>query len=917
MQGKRPFLLSPGTGGVDRFDRSGRSTKLIEGYDVIADDGELRRRDAFRGVAAAPGFALPANRTSIFYGSDPTGASGTVPSSRIVDGSDGSYFFIGCDIPFDGIRWPIAATSYASAGTPDQNLRLAAHYWSGAAWTSVPWLLDTTRSKLTGAANYAEPFMKDGRIHFHRSQLTGWAASTLQSLSRYWIRLTVVNGAGTVSTCDGAVSVASPGVHVFLQAPVNMLAPVTIGGRHHLLIGSDRHRRRGLEGGASLADWHLGERGARPLELTRYRSTGVFGSVTFPQWQRNGSAVGSAGTEGSANVLTNHPRAVSNFADPVEDFSFLENNPVDAIVASGITPAGGSTTTSFTTATIVGKADNDYEHYILVVTTAGNLALGDYRIVSGFTGGASTSTFVTRAWSAAPNTSVRFRLIRPSKRFRFYGERTRALNAADFRRHSIPPVPTDTVSVGARTVTLNSADPDDHTSAMVDNTAMPVHFQMTEQLRWGIGAGRRWSYVYDTITRRTILTNGESGLLQYDGEQLTTLDADVQSALAQYLAGKIADEQELISGADPTLLARSQFRVSPPKGKYLVLYRSMLVVAGNTDRPFSVYNSLAGGANNIWPLSNETQVRDQRGETITGLASLYERLYAFTKSSIHEGVLNDDGSLSFNPISQGVGFTSHHAVIQVPWNGGLSLVGVSGDGIYATNGQEPVPVLDNWDRLVPGGVNIRRLDQAVGAIFRTSNLAVFAVASRGSQVNDLLLVWDYSVGSWWVWRHPVGVSALAPMVVNGKEVLAIGCEDGIVQFLWDAPDDDGTEIEGDALSAPEQPMGPVELAFSRLNLTMRSMGTTQTIDAALYVNERDVSAEGTVVSYPLTEAQATFGTAVMGSAVWADERYKSFGVMIPAPARGTIVQYRVRGSARWRLRMASVEGEGKSSSGQP
>lgn len=923
MQGKKPFLLSPGTGGVDRFDRSGKSSRLAEAFDVINDDGELRRRDAFRGVITAPGHALPANRTIVRYGTNPAASGTSLAANRLLsfNSQNALYTFVGCDVPFDSVRVPIGMSGLSLVVAPSANTRLQGAYWNGSAWTSIPWLLDSTRGKVTGTGNYAEPYIFDGAITFHRSQLTGWATTSVGGSTLYWIRLNCVGAAGTaVLPGTGSAAQYAPGIHVSLAQPVNLLAPMNLGGRHHLLMGYDRMRPRGLEGGAGLADWRLNHRAPMALELTRYRSAGVFGAITFPQWQRNGVAVGAAGTEGTTNVLTNHPRSASNYAEPVEDFDFRENNPVDGIVASGVAAQAGSTTTAFTTTSIVGRSTNDYEHYILVVTTAGNLAAGDWRIVSGFTGGISSSVFTTRAWSAAPNTSVRWRLLRPFKRFRFYGDRTVTplTNALDVRTTSVPPVPSATVpSIGATTVTLNTTEPDDIQTVNIDNSAHPVHLQMVESPRWGIRGARRWSSVYDTVTRTALLTNGESGILSYDGEQLTELQADTTSALAQYLAGKIADEKDLISGTDPSLLARSKFRKSPPKGKYITLFRNILVVGGSPTAPFTIWNSFTGGANNIWPLAFETQIRDQKGEILTGLASLYDRVFAFTRSSIHEGSLNDDGSLSFNPLAQGVGFSAHNAVVQVPYNGGLGLAGPATDGIYLTNGTEPVPILDNWSRLISDGINVRVLDRAVGGVLRSNNLAMWAVASRGSSTNDRILAWDYSANTWWVWRHPIGVSSMASVIVNGKETMAFGTDDGIVQYLWDSPDDDGSAINSYALSAPEQPMGPVALEFNRLNLTMRSLGSNQTLDVAFCVNERDVSTQGQLVAYPVTEDQGSFGDVAFGTGRFADERYKSFGVLLPYPARGTIAQYRVGGTARWRLRLASVEGAPKSSGGQP
>ncbi len=933
MRAKRPYMLSPGTGGVDRFDTAGKSLKLWEGYDVIAGEGELRRRDGFFGITASPGFPFPGPRTTLLVSAaDASGATASAVTNRLLVPNNGPYFFIGLNEVFDGIDVPLTPTTTLGNTTPAASLRLQGHYWNGSAWTAMPWVFDSTRGRATGTSASFAPFYKAGQVSWHRSQFSGWTTSTLGGVTAYWVRLTTVNAAGTATACSHTGAVGAPGVRGLLRGPVNLLAPVNLGGRHCLVIGGDRFKRRGLEGGANLADWRYNREAPYPMALTKYKSAGVFGSVTYPQWGRRVdtdpagvfTAVGSTGSEGAANVLTDHPQINRAVNDPYPEHSYLEDNPVDGVVVQNIVAQAGSTTTSFVTQTITGRANMDYEGYILVVTTAGNLTLGDYRIVSSFTGGAVDSTFVTRAWSAAPNTSVRWRLIRPPKRFRIYADRTgTGMNQWLNRVIGIPPVPSATLpTVGAAAVPINSADPDDYQHGGYIASAGICHHQMVDDLRWAVSSGRRWSYVYDTVTRALLMTNGESGILEYDGEILRELKADISSDLAQYLAGKIADEREVQTGSDPSLLARSKFRSRPPNGKYLATFRNVLVVGGSSTSPYTIWNSYSGGANNIWPLVAETQIRDQ--EVLTGLAALYDRIFAFTKNSIHEGFIQDNGSLAFNPISQGVGFTAHHAVVQVPYNNSLVLAGPSPSGIFITNGSEPTAVLDSWDRLVPGGINTLVLDRAVGVVLQSQTLAIWFVASRGSTVNDLGLVWDYSTNAWYLWRHSIGVESAATAMISGRETLLLGTADGVVQMLRDCPDDDGSTITGDVLSAPEQPAGPSELSFSRFNFTAAALGSGETMSVAAYVNHSDVSTQGAVVAMPVTRGANVFGGTPVWSpaglgntdAVWADEPMKSFSVNLPRGTRGTIVQYRVRGSARWRLRQVSVEGEQKSSRGQ-
>ena len=151
---------------------------------------------------------------------------------------------------------------------------------------------------------------------------------------------------------------------------------------------------------------------------------------------------------------------------------------------------------------------------------------------------------------------------------------------------------------------------------------------------------------------------------------------------------------------------------------------------------------------------------------------------------------------------------------RVSTQGTSGLIGPGTDGVYYFNGSEPVPVLDDWERLLKGGVNRGRLDDAVSAVSFTKNLYFLAVPSHGSEVNDRVLVFDFARKNWWVWSSPHGVSFMATDYDEaGKETVLFGTNDGHIQVLTGSLTDDGQVISSHASTLPVAPFGDRESSF--------------------------------------------------------------------------------------------------------
>lgn len=126
-----------------------------------------------------------------------------------------------------------------------------------------------------------------------------------------------------------------------------------------------------------------------------------------------------------------------------------------------------------------------------------------------------------------------------------------------------------------------------------------------------------------------------------------------------------------------------------------------------------------GAFNDIWPAVYSTSIRDVFSQPITGLFPLHDQLIATTPTSMFAAdAPGEDGFLIFRPIVQGVGFLNQNSVGRIAAGAQVALIGPNSDGITLWTGSTPSSVVDDWHRIIPGGINPRALSGAVGAIWQ-------------------------------------------------------------------------------------------------------------------------------------------------------------------------------------------------------
>lgn len=927
------------TSGIDRFDRGGsKSTVALEALDVVADDGDLRRRDSWRTVQRASPMALPGGLAVVKCRTvSQVNAGGPYSNSSThrltVNGL--AEILVGCDEPFDCILWPEITRTATGAGN---NLSLRLSYSTDGegsatvpgtgdpndpatenlpliAWTSIPWFRDTTRWRYQ-ATTYAEPLRRAGVISWHREQLDGWtrcAHPDADVRGLYWIRLLLQDPVtGDPATLAEATVMKRPGLRAGLLYPVNGLLPLRLrGGASALLVGSDRRgRARGREAGAMMSATRGGGQDAQPCELLIDSGAGVFDVFTWPAAEKDDASLATivnaaAATRGTAGVLTKNDDYEWEAGPTGEpDVSQWRGAPV----LTDLAPDAGPPAPSTTTVLMSGQTwpDNLYEGLRLRCTDKSifpptGTPLGEETEI--VMSGTSGWLMFWPALSVAPDAANRFAIIGRHARIGVLGQDETYEAQAN----------------AAQTVTPTTSK-DHETSPAGGLTGRNLFFEMLHELRWKVRAGMRWSGIVDPVSSKVIVTNGESGLLEWNGRHLLPLAADTTSENARLLTAAVPDESP--NNTIPSQVAKALLRLHPPPGRYVVAFQGRIVTANMPGRPRDVAWTAPGAGNGVWPLNYQAGIFDDDHQPITGLATLGDRLVAFTPSTIHEAIQSTGGILGFRPVATGMGFTAHAAVAQVAIQSGVALIGPTPNGVAMWNGAEPVPVVDRWDRIVPGGVNATALHLAVGAAWGARRMYFVAVPRAGQTTLDRIVVYDYARKRTWLWSCPWGVSSMAiDRDARGRERLLVGTDDGHVLTMIPGATDDGETIDAYALTPPLAPFGDLRADFQRVVVELGALGPNQSVTVETRVNQRDEAAQEAVAD-PVslgtyladrdapTASDPEFGDRSAPAAtdpVLAGHESGVETLNLRIGTAGHVFQAKVSGSATWSLRGATVE----------
>ena len=880
--------------GIDR-DQSRALEKLKSALDLITENGRLVRRPAWQSIAAGPVLHRPPGQVSVV--SNGALASGRVLSSSGV-GSDG-WIYVGADSPFDGIEWGDITAGDTTAGA---NRRLSIQFSDGAGgWTaSSRLLLDSTDTHIANRTGHV-PLLRNGRLHFRAP--SAWASEALVTLTRYWVRFRIVSISDsqvTTPTMTGiSWTMAQPGVRVFDRAPINGLRAGNIVGAYGAVICADQPARHLFEPGANIGLWRFANDSTRELRLTERTTSGFWGQVPhesaalYTDSPRPTTTSGETGTSGRFT-----DRGVTGGADgfTAQGYNIFRLN---AAIFEEVAPSATGTTTSFTTtnAGIIALPNNSLEHHIIQVTTAGGgPTLGLVRMITGFTvsGGVATIT-LSPALDAAPTTSTRFAIGHPHTKVRAKSAGGAVVEA-------------DALSGTATTILIDTADYSEQPTNRFGANAH-VHFEVQSSPRWNVRGGKRYSIVPDPLDGSLILANGEGPPLRWDGLQLTRLataredDPRVEAVLGTLPA----------LGPNPrndprTLAYEAMFYRQPPAGKYWTVHNGAFFVAGLTGESdaaqMRIQWSMPGTRRDLWPraITNEAAIRDSTGCPIRGITSYYDRVIAFTESSIHEGAPIPNGGYNFRQLAGSIGFTSHFAVGRVPLNGQDVLIGPSPQGLAAFSGGQPIYLIDRWDRVVEGGVNPGDLIDAPGAVWPQKGYYLLRLSSTR------MLVYDYVNTRAWVWSMPFGIASIHVTTNTvGKELLLVGTDDGMIATLTGTYSDDNSSVVPAALETHPLPLSRdgSEVRIARVTAEVAMPGEPHTMDVSLYRDEENEAfATGT---FPVYAGEAEFGTDSYGTATYATNRSLKIPANVPRGTKCRAVALAFEVAAECEIKSLAVE----------
>lgn len=946
----KPYPLSKMSGGTNRFVQEAQPNQTVDADNVVQDDGDLRRRDAFAAFQSAAPHFLPAGqvavksyRYSTQVWTDWTNrqlGGGPAFSSYGLTGTRGRLF-IGCDSEFQGFHWGALDITSAGFGSADQQylrIRFVTSNWvdsdtpanDESLFETASWVLDTTTRVEDSSADKIQPLTQDGYICWHKSQQPStWAAKTVDSTSKYWI---IVDFADTPLHPDDGTSdsdatdawpsaevfnIEAPGIRCFQLKPVTGLFPLFNRTSGDLVIASCPSQLRGQESGPQVGVSFNEKQATRPIGFEKDWGTGFLGQVTAGSSGASGdtaagntTATGFSGwsaNKGTADKLTKTDesydwRAKTSGTPPANhgQWSYPE-------LHTAVAPTGSPTTTSFTF-TLANSYNNEFEDCVFVVTTSGSgPTVGAYNrcTTSTVSGTTVTVTFDT-AWNAAPTTSSRFTIlgvphflttlqkhVDPSVNELAWNPRFEICSTDSAHVLNIRP----------QSLTGNLMDDrEDVQDVSIDDEV--VQFSIQREARYELPFNEYADYCFDEVTRRFIFAFGNYPLQSWDGRRFRELAAlsDASDLAVQSWTGFVS-EQYAGDQQDPGYVRAAFLRAKPPAGQFVTAFSNRIYVAGLPGDPSRVVYSAPGSFNDIWPKGYETLVRNPSGAPITGISHLNDELVVFTRDGIWATPQPDElGYTNLTPRSQGIGFINNRVVQQAAFRGSSMLIGANADGIYGYTGAEPTSLMGDWEGIIDGGVNPATMHRACAAVSFYENAYYLAVPSQFAEYPDKIVRYDYSDGTVYVWSAPYGgVTAMAlNRDDNGNEMLIFGHEDGTVSRLIPNKTDDGTTITGYARTPPFT-AGGLTMAISGYMVTMENLGDTETVTINEYPNEDTAD--------PNALYAGTFDAGIaldFGNIELLNEKKKTKRINAKSGTRCESVQLEITGTSQWRLRNLEI-----------
>lgn len=948
----KPRPLSSMTGGLNRYEREAKPDQAVEASNVVNDDGDLRRRDAFAAFAMSAPFMLPAGQVYV-KSYDYNAQAWTNYSGRLVTGAFSSFgtntagaerLFIGCDTQFQGFEWAhFVRTGTFSSGIGHIRIRFVTSNWSNSAdpasdtglYSTCIWVGDSTLSNpRTGTStdhsdlSFYQSLTRTGHIFWHKnSQPSAWdTETTVDSQSAYWIIVDMYNAPQNSDEAASLTDYSStwpsgwtsamiaPGIRCFQLNPVTALFDTGLRSNAMFLMGSSSTNRRGQESGGPQLGYIEGvNMPTCQLGLIKDSGAGVLGTYVNAALSGGSSGPG-AGKLSKNDTSYSWQLGTANLAH--------RGSWGPPIIRTSVSPTGTPSSTSFTFTQTTGY-NNEYEDCLFLCTDPGASDVVQYkqnRVKTSTISGTTVTVTFAAAWedsggsAAAPTTDSVFSI---------FGIPHRVILAPSFSaggydgttiaetRQFLEANTTDTSD--GDVLDVNPLGPNGDASVFIGDRRNPsafwginklVFFDIEKEARYELPENPFPDYTFDETTRRFVFAFGAYPLQTWDGARLRTLKAlyDPADLVVEAWTGFV-NERFVGDIDDPGFIRNSFLRTEPPQGQFVQSFANRLFVAGIPGDPSRVAYSAPGSFNDVWPKGYEVLVRDHLSRPITGMNTLNDELVIFTNSSIYAaGAPNEDGYMSVFPRSQGIGFVNNNVVQRAAIGTADVLIGANADGIYAYTGAEPQIILDAWDRIIDGGVNRATMYRACATVSYYENCYYLAVPSLNNFHPDKLVRYCWTDKTFYVWSAPFG--GITSMVTRrdslGNEELVFGHADGTISRLEKNLTDDGETITGTARTAVFT-AGGFTMAISGYMLTLDDTGASGSVTVYEYLNQDD-AAPNTLYTGDFDAGTAEVDSFTVGTDSIGSRKKKTKRIHAKSGTRAESVQLEISGSTRWRLR---------------
>ena len=269
------------------------------------------------------------------------------------------------------------------------------------------------------------------------------------------------------------------------------------------------------------------------------------------------------------------------------------------------------------------------------------------------------------------------------------------------------------------------------------------------------------SYYYgDPVTNRKLIAVFKDGTMYYwDPDTLafvstgkTDLNTSAQvlfETCVSYMVGMNGvDTPFKYNGTTVSALANA-----PATGKCPVLHYEKLFCIADTDT-IRWSDSFAPES---WPAVNTVDFDKGDGDELSALFSYRRALLVCKKRSIHKLTGSTLSDFQQFKVENRHGVSGPKAGIVF----GLYFYYISEDGIFKFDGAESVDLVTNAIPLTWAGVNKANLSKAVAG--RLGNNLWFHIPEGISTTNNLVLVYDTELNSWWIFR---GIEAFSMIDYN-------------------------------------------------------------------------------------------------------------------------------------------------------